>query len=227
MSTILLIEDDVSLGSTLTERLQVEGHQVEWTQSKSKALDIISQKSFDLLIIDVGLPDGNGFDVAKIASNSSNSNIIFLTAMNTAEDRLLGFELGAADFVPKPFHLKELLLRVNKVLSTSQVPPKTVSYGTVRIDFESMTLHFEDGKSEQLPARDFKLLELLVSSTPKVLSREEIMQKLWSKWGNEADTSPRTIDNAVVRLRGLLRKGQAEFIHSVRGVGYQWRAPRL
>ncbi|HEX4924864.1 MAG TPA: response regulator, partial [Bdellovibrionales bacterium] len=116
MKHLLLVEDDPSLGATLQERLEKEGYSVAWAQSRAEAESAFARKPPDLVILDVGLPDGSGFDLAKLIKKKSVVPFIFVTAMTTAEYRLEGFEIGAEEYIPKPFHLKELLLRVKHVL---------------------------------------------------------------------------------------------------------------
>jgi len=143
MTSILLVEDDRSLGATLRERLGEEGYTVTWAESCGAATSALGAGAFDLLLVDVGLPDGDGFELVR-SFGSDAPPIIFLTAMTSAEHRLTGFELGAVDYVPKPFHLKELLLRIKRVIESTRTS-RRVMVGTSTIDRESMSLRFEDG----------------------------------------------------------------------------------
>ena len=115
--SLLLLEDDVSLGEILLARLQKEYRKVTWAQTLASARENLSKEEYDLLILDVGLPDGSGFDLAK--EQEGQNPIIFLTALNSAEDRLQGYELGADEYIPKPFHLKELMIRIDRTLMKS------------------------------------------------------------------------------------------------------------
>ena len=224
MRRLLLVEDDASLGETLRERLEREGYAVEWSESLASARNAVAAGSgaFDLIILDVNLPDGSGFEFAREVRSTCATPFIFVTAMNSAEHRLEGYELGAEEFVPKPFHLKELLLRIRHVLETH--PPEAVAgkllrVGDVSIDFEGRAVIGADGVKEFLPARDFDLLKLLIDQAPKVLSRDEILDAVW---GEDKFPNTRTVDNAIVRLRQALGDADASVICSVRGVGYQW-----
>ena len=116
MKRLLLVEDDRSLGATLHERLLREQYDVIWVETKQRALKKLTEGLWDLVILDIGLPDGSGFELARHIKGSTSVPIMFMTALSTAEHRLEGFEIGAEEFVPKPFHLKELLLRVKHVL---------------------------------------------------------------------------------------------------------------
>ncbi len=217
MTKLLLVEDDVLLGETLMERLAKEGYSVDWAQSQAEGEKALADGAFDLVLLDVGLPDGSGFDLARKIRASKEMPIVFMTAMNTAEHRLEGYEIGAEEFIPKPFHLKELLLRVKHVLE-NHAASRAVRVGARTIDFESQAIVSETGEREFLAARDFQLLKLLVESAPRVVSRDEILDKLF---GEDRFPNHRTVDNAVVRLRQALG-GAGETIRSVRGVGYQW-----
>jgi DNA-binding response OmpR family regulator len=233
---LLLVEDDASLGETLQERLVREGYSVEWVATQADAERQWRAGKFDLIILDVGLPDGNGFDFARIVARESKTPFLFVTAMNGAEARLEGYEIGAEEFIPKPFHLKEALLRVRHVLAThaeqalaasgSVAARETpgvgerleVGDGTV-IEFVSRRVLRHDGSSEFLPGREFDLLRLLVRKSPAVASRDEILNEVW---GEDKFPSHRTVDNAILRLRQILGEKGGGRIRSVRGVGYQW-----
>jgi len=216
MTKLLLVEDDLLLGETLNERLVKEGYDVFWVQSQTDGEQALASRAFDLVLLDVGLPDGSGFDLARRIRSSKDLPIIFMTAMNTAEHRLEGYEIGAEEFIPKPFHLKELLLRVKHVLENHSAS-HAVHVGGRTIDFDAQAVVGADGSREFLAARDFQLLKLLVESAPRVVSRDEILDQLF---GEDRFPNHRTVDNAVVRLRQAL--GGGETIRSVRGVGYQW-----
>ncbi len=218
MKSLLLVEDDRSLGATLQDRLALEGYRVQWVETRQRALKKLSEGLWDLLILDVGLPDGSGFELAREVKAHSSLPIMFITAMGTAENRLEGFEIGAEEFIPKPFHLRELLLRVRHVFEKHPVR-RQVSCNGRTIELDSRTIIQPDGQREHPPARDFELLELLISSAPRVVSRNQIIDTLWGedKLGNQ-----RTVDNMIVHLRQSLGDADSKFIRAVRGVGYQW-----
>lgn len=217
MSHILLVEDDELLGETLKERLEKEGNKLYWAQLKDEATQLIEEKPLDLIILDVGLPDGSGFDLAKELKASHDIPIIFLTAQATAEDRLLGFELGAEEFIPKPFHLKELLMRVNHVLK-DHVSQRKLKIMGIEIDFDVRSITSAEGTTNFLGQKEYEVLWMLVEKSPVVISRDEILDRAWSEVSNP---SHRTVDNMIVSLRQALGSA-GECIKSVRGVGYQW-----
>jgi DNA-binding response OmpR family regulator len=228
MRKILLVEDDTSLGEILTERLSKEyatQYEVHWRNTFQSAWDFISNYgndengkpgSIDLVIFDVGLPDGDGFELAQKMRAISKALFIFLTAQAEAESRLKGFELGAEEYIPKPFHLKELLIRVRHVLD-AHAPVREVKLKTCEISFSTQTVKKSDGTIEFLPPTDIKVLQLLIDKAPQVLSRDDIIDEVW---GMDSDPTHLTIDYIFVRLRHSL--GDESYIRSVRGIGYQW-----
>lgn len=214
MTRILLVEDDPSLGATLKERLGKEGYDVVWTSTKADSLKAGGGGGFDLYIFDVGLPDGNGFELARELPAKP---FLFLTAQGDAESRLHGYELGAEEYIPKPFHLRELLLRVKHVLDNHSAASR-LKIGGVEVDFESFTFK-RDGHTEAVASKDLMFLKMLVDASPKVLSRDSALNGLW---GEDKYPSNRTVDNAVLRLRTALGEKVSPCIESVRGVGYRW-----
>jgi len=220
MKSILLVEDDRSLGATLRDRLAREGYDVSWVETTQRALKKFGEGFWDLVILDVSLPDGSGFAIAREIKSLSSVPIMFMTALGTAENRLEGFEIGAEEFIPKPFHLRELLLRVQHVFERHPARHDVACNGRT-IEFDRRIIVQPNGERERLPARDFELLELLITSAPRAISRNEIIDKLWGedKLGNQ-----RTVDNMIVHLRQSLGDTNSQFIRSVRGIGYQWSA---
>jgi DNA-binding response OmpR family regulator len=218
MKKLLLVEDDASLGSSLVERLKAEAFDVTWAHSLTEAREKLPTLKPDLVILDVGLPDGSGFDLAREIKQKSELPIIFLTAWNTAENRLEGYEIGAEEFIPKPFHFRELLLRLNHVLQNHQVPCQ-IKLPQGLLDLEKMCFQSSDGQMTFLANRDFQVLQMLIKNSGKPVTRDEILDQVW---GFEAFPSHRTVDNSILRLRQALRDEQGLLIRSVRGLGYQW-----
>lgn len=231
MIRLLLVEDDETLGETLTERLCREGYDVKWVATQKDAEAEFARAEFSLIVLDVGLPDGSGFDFARFVKASKPTPFLFITAMNTAEYRLEGYEIGAEEFVPKPFHLKELLIRIRHVLEThapkddaAQSSKNPIVCADRWIDMEGRAVITAEGGREFLAARDFELLKLLIEAAPRVLSRDRILD---SVWGEDRFPTTRTVDNAIVRLRQALGSEGGRWIRSVRGIGYQWIAPEV
>lgn len=215
---LLLVEDDRSLGATLSERLRKAGYETSWVETLKRASAAVQENKFDLVVMDVGLPDGCGFDFARGLRSQSGVPFLFVTARAGAEDRLQGYDLGAVEYIPKPFHLREFMLRVEHALSSHALPAE-VCLGEVSVDVPSMSLVHDDGRRERLARRDFRLLQLLIERSPQVVSRDEILNSLW---GEDRFPSTRTVDNTVVRLRQALGTRTGARLRSVRGVGYQW-----
>ena len=215
MTRILLVEDDRTLGTTLTERLRKEGYDTEWCATLAEAGRTFDRGLWDLAILDVGLPDGSGFDFARRIRAFGSTPIMFMTAASSAQNRLEGFELGAEEFIPKPFHLKELFIRIRHVLD-KRTTRHVVPFGRKTIDLDAMAVVHDDGTREYPQPRDFKILRLLIEWSPRVVSRDEILDRIW---GEDRFPAERTVDNAIVRLRQSLGD---RAIRSVRGVGYQW-----
>jgi DNA-binding response OmpR family regulator len=218
MARVLLVEDDQSLGRTLMERLEKEDLDVTWAQTIAAAEDALDRQRWDLAILDVRLPDGSGFGLARRIKRSSLTPIMFMTALNSAENRLEGFEIGADEYLPKPFHLKEFVLRVRHVLATQRVPDVLQLHGRI-IDLGALTIVTPDGEKSFLQVRDGRVLKLLIAAAPNIVDRSEILDRVW---GRDQFPTPRAVDNAIVRLRQALGDDGGRFIRSVRGVGYQW-----
>jgi len=217
MASILLLEDDISLGETLAQRLQKKSYDINWCQDIASARSMLREKSFDLMIFDVNLPDGNSFDL--VTELNIKDPIIFLTARNSAEDRLLGFELGAKDYVPKPFHLKELFIRIEQTLGNHEIKSMLlIDLPELKINANAMTLTLRDGHVYHPAKRDFEVLLYLIEKSPNVIAREELLNTFW---GEDSYPTNRTVDNTILRLRQYLGK-ENTYIKSVRGIGYQW-----
>lgn len=233
---ILVVEDERNVGLTLVERLRREGFDVAWATTREEAGLEIAQRKFNLALLDVGLPDGSGFEVAaRLHQSQPAAAIIFLTAFGSPEDRIRGLELGAEDYIVKPFHLKELLLRVRNGLRRAQYlaygpggpggssgpggPDQETEVGRARIRFPRFEAEV-DGKIHPLTHKECALLKLLVDRRGSVVSRDEILNHVWSE--NEFPTS-RTVDNFIMRLRRLVETDpeNPRVIRSIRGVGYQ------
>lgn len=218
MARVLLVEDDVSLGRTLAERLEKERLEVAWAQTIAAGEEELRKGGWALAILDVKLPDGSGFGLARHIKRTSLTPVMFMTALNSAENRLEGFEIGADEYLPKPFHLKEFILRVRHVLATQRVPDVITTAGRT-IDLGALTVIGPDGERAFLQVRDGRVLKLLIAAAPSVVDRSEILDRAW---GRDQFPTPRAVDNSIVRLRQALQDDGGQMIRSVRGVGYQW-----
>ena len=223
---LLVVEDERNVGETLAERLQGAGYRVTLADSAARARQAWRSEAPALALLDVGLPDGNGFALAReLRGAAPQTAIIFLTAHGNPEERVRGLEIGADDYITKPFHFRELLLRIQNCLKRAQdlanLPGEvrgTLHIGRAQVDFERFSA-VVDGEHHALTHKECAVLRLLASRVGKAVSRDEILDRAWS--ADEFPTS-RTVDNFIVRLRRLVEVDAAEprVIRSIRGVGY-------
>ena len=218
MTRVLLVEDDLSLGQTLQERLEREGLAVTWTKTAAESRTEIADGRWALAILDVKLPDGSGFDLARLIRRRSLTPVMLMTALNSASSRLEGFETGADEYLPKPFHLREFLLRVRHILSTQRVTEVVRVRGRT-IDLAALTITGPTGERVFLQTRDGQVLRLLIACAPSPVDRSDILDQVW---GQTRFPTARAVDNSIVRLRQALQDQDGHLIRSVRTVGYQW-----
>ena len=223
---ILLVEDEQSLREGIQINLEAEGYEVVPTGNGRQALDLISGQHFDLLLLDVMLPEVDGFSITEqVRLSNQEVPILLLTAKDMPNDRVTGLKKGADDYLTKPFNLEELLLRVSNLLRRSQRAKGEVlelfEFGNNRINFETFEATTWEGKAITLTKKETMLLKLLVERKNEVVSRNQILQ---SVWGYDVFPSTRTIDNFILAFRKYFERNPKEpqFIHSVRGIGYKF-----
>lgn len=221
---ILLIEDDKMLGLTLSERLSKEGYSVQLARTLREAKLSFENNKYDLVVLDIGLPDGDGFDFAKTyLQDKTSPPFLFLTALSGAEERLKGFELGADEFIPKPFHLKELLLRIRHVLKDhkreEEEDLKEFTFQGYKIFFDRYEIRTPQNTMISITKKECEVLKLLIQNKNIAVSRDRILDKVW---GEDKFPTNRTVDNCIVKLRQILGEKGSLVIQSVRGVGYKW-----
>ena len=211
----LLVEDDPMIGDTLRAALRMEGHAVDWVRDAAAAQATLASERFDLLLLDLGLPQGNGLDVLREARARGDATpVIVLTARDGPGDRVAGLDAGADDYLVKPFDLDELSARIRAVLrrQAGRAMP-LLAHAGVTLDPATRQVT-RDGAPVLLSAREYAVLELLMQRPGAVLSRAQIEDRLYG-WGEEIES------NAVsVYVHQLRRKLGAEVIKNVRGVGY-------
>ena len=225
VSRLLVVEDERNVVLTLVERLRKEGFKVAWATTAAAALAEIDGEPFDAAILDVGLPDGSGFDVAgSLRKKRPSTAIVFLTAFGNPEDRVHGLELGAEDYIVKPFHFKELTLRIRNALKRAQALAQPAQPDEIQLGKATILLpRFQarvDGTTVSLTHKEAALIKFLYDHRGKVVSRDDILNEVWSE---EEYPSSRTVDNFIMRLRRLieLNSEDPKIIKSIRGVGYQ------
>jgi two-component system OmpR family response regulator/two-component system response regulator QseB len=211
----LLVEDDRMIGDTLRAALRMEGHAVDWVRDAAAAQGTLASERFDLVLLDLGLPQGNGLDVLReLRARGDATPVIVLTARDGPGDRVAGLDAGADDYLVKPFDLDELGARIRAVLrrQVGRAMPRLAHAG-VTLDPATRQV-MRDGQPVLLSAREYAVLELLMQRPGAVLSRAQIEDRLYG-WGEEIES------NAVsVYVHQLRKKLGSEFIRSMRGVGY-------
>jgi len=225
---ILVIEDEPDIRRNLEYNLSREGFSVSAAASISEANTSLASTDYSLILLDLMLPDGSGLDLCKsIKSNSDTESIpiIILTAKDDEVDKVVGFELGADDYVTKPFSVRELILRVKAVLKRGSKKKEIVEvvrqFGDLKIDVDSHEVHVDDAKIN-LTALEFRLLRQLVDTRGRVQSRDQLLSEVW---GYSAEVTTRTVDTHVKRLREKLGP-MGKYVQTIRGVGYKFaRSP--
>ena len=225
---ILVIEDEPDIRRNLEYNLSREGFSVSAAASISEANTLLASTDYNLILLDLMLPDGSGLDLCKsIKSNSATESIpiIILTAKDDEVDKVVGFELGADDYVTKPFSVRELILRVKAVLKRGSKKKEIVEvvrqFGDLKIDVDSHEVHVDDTKIN-LTAIEFRLLKQLVDTRGRVQSRDQLLSDVW---GYSAEVTTRTVDTHVKRLREKLGP-IGKYVQTIRGVGYKFaRSP--
>jgi DNA-binding response OmpR family regulator len=220
--TILLVEDEESITTPLAEALERDGFRAEVAHTVADGLDRGRALRPDLVLLDIGLPDGSGLDVCRELRASSSVPIIILSARGEEADRIVGLELGADDYVVKPFSAREVIARIRAVLRRTAAPgaPATapIEIGRVRLDPARRAVTF-DGEEVELARKEFDLLALLMQEAGTVVPRERLIDEVWDvNWFG----STKTLD---VHVSALRKKLDPACIHTVRGVGFRFVSP--
>ena len=222
---ILVIEDEPDIRRNLEYNLGREGFKASSVGSLDEAGEKLKSKKFDLILLDLMLPDGSGLELCKkIKSNSETeaTPVVILTAKDDEVDKVVGFELGADDYVTKPFSVRELILRVKAILKRSDTKTKEVveverQFGDLKIDVDSHEVHV-DSQLIELTALEFRLLKELVDKRGRVQSRDQLLSEVW---GYNAEVTTRTVDTHIKRLREKLGS-MGKYVQTIRGVGYKF-----
>jgi two-component system phosphate regulon response regulator PhoB len=221
---ILIIEDEPDIRKTLEYNISREGYEVISASSLSEGREKLESASFSLLLLDLMLPDGSGLDLCrdlKQDKSLSSLPVIILTAKDDEVDKVVGFELGADDYVTKPFSVRELILRVKAVLKRGVSKSDNVEvqrqFGELKIDVDSHEVFVND-EQISLTALEFKLLRQLVDRRGRVQSRDQLLSDVW---GYSSDVTTRTVDTHIKRLREKLGD-MGKYVQTIRGVGYKF-----
>lgn len=226
--SILLVEDEENLHEALKLNLELEGYEVTSAYDGAAALKAIQNEYFDLIVLDIMLPELDGISVTETVRVSNNEvPILILSAKNSSADRVTGLKKGADDYLTKPFNLEELLLRVHKLINKNKKmqDKSTVGdqyeFGNNKIDFKAQEAVGCNGERIQLSKKEAMLLKLLIENKNEVVPREKILQTVW---GYNVYPTTRTIDNFILNFRKYFEEDSRNprFFHSVRGVGYKY-----
>jgi len=215
----LYVEDDLELSKVVIENLEERGVSVKWERSVKGSLEALKKESFSFYIVDLGLLDGEGYEVAQyLKENNLKGPLILLTARSEAKDRLKGYEYGACEYIPKPFLFEELWLRLDHALSEHSETHLFKLSEEWEFDAKAQRLVSSSGESCDLNVKESLFLKHILDRSPEPMRRSEVLDKVW---GEGKYPTERTVDNLVVRLRqklGILGKR----VESIRAVGYRW-----
>ena len=224
MIKILIVEDEPSMRMGLQDNLEFEGYEVDSASDGAEGLDKILNNKYSLVLLDVMMPKMSGFDVCRNARKKGiNTPIIFLTSKGEEIDKVLGLELGADDYVTKPFSLRELLARVKAILRRGEDAGSTsnemIKIGRIDINFSSYNA-FDEGTPVQMSHKEFEILKYLWERKNNTVSRDDLLNNIW---GYEETLSTRTVDNFILRLRQKIEKdhNHPQIILTVHGIGYK------
>lgn len=219
MNSILLVEDDKEIINTLKEFLTAEGFEVQTVNGQKAAVECIENRAFDLLLVDISLADGNGFAVCS-AAKSKNYPVIFLTASGDEYSVVAGLDMGADDYIAKPFRPRELVSRIRSVLRRCGSGFSTIKIGNVMVDTEKGMV-FKDGNDICLSALEYKLFLVFLNNRGIVLSRNKLLEEIWDIAGDFVNDNTLTV--YIKRLREKIEEdpGNPYIIKTVRGIGYR------
>lgn len=224
MTKILVVEDEAGMREPLVYLLRSEGYEVIEAEDGEEAVALFQKEGADLVLLDLMIPKLNGKDVCKAIRSTSDVPVIMLTAKDTEIDKVIGFEIGADDYVTKPYSKNELLARMKAVLRRNGGPREAengiLEAGPIRMDIERHTVFF-NGEKVVMPLKEFELLELLLENRNRVLTRGQIIDRVW---GANYFGDTKTLDVHVKRLRSKIEDDPARPVHllTVRGLGYKY-----
>ena len=221
MKKILLIEDDQALNAGLTYDLEAENYRVYSAYSLAEGMELLDKNQVELILLDVNLPDGEGYDLCRGVKAQMGTPVIFLTARDLDEDELKGFDCGADDYITKPFNMEVLHKRIQVALRKHAPKAQNTRYsdGYLMIDFGKMVLK-KEGRILSLTPTEFKILNLLIASKDRVLTKQLLLEKIWDSEGNFVDEHVVAVN--INRLRKKIEDENHSYIKTLYGMGYQW-----
>ena len=218
---LFVLEDDAAIGMGLSYSLKNEGYDVTVAKNVKSAYEILNKETFSLYILDLTLPDGSGYDVCREIKKSGDFPVIFLTAYDDEVNVVMGLELGADDYISKPFRVKELLARIKSVLRrySKDSPDGIVSVGSIKVNTNEAKI-YKNGAEIILTAMEYKLLLIFINNRGKVLSRQRLLEDIWDVAGDFVNDNTLTV--YIKRLRDKIEEDPAkpQIIKTVRGLGY-------
>ncbi len=226
MKKILIVEDELNMRMGLKDNLEFEGYHVELAEDGNVGLDKIMKNEYDLIILDVMLPHISGFDICKkLRKEGKITPVILLTAKGEEIDKVLGLEIGADDYVTKPFSLRELLARIKALLRRSDLQPEKqsdqnfVQIGKINVDFKAYSA-LSGGNQISLSHKEFEILHYLRNNLNKTVSRDILLKEIW---GFDSHPTTRTVDNFILKLRQKIEEdsNNPKIILTVHGIGYK------
>ena len=222
MTKILIVEDDKNITNTLTYYLQNEGFKIETAKNKNEGIEKIKEKTYNLILLDITLPDGNGYEIYHELKKEKNTPVIFLTALDEEKDIVKGLDIGADDYITKPFRTRELLSRIKNVLrhTKQEEIEEKIKIGNVEIN-ETKGIVLKNGKEIELTALEYKILVMLFENRGRIISREQILANIWDE--NENYVNDNTLTVYIKRIREKIEEdiNSPKIIKTIRGLGYK------
>lgn len=220
MTKILIVEDDKSIVTNLTEYLTKEGYVVKSASGQKDAIQLVENEKFDLVLLDISLSDGNGFSVCKAIKSDYNIPVIFLTASGDEYSTVTGFEVGADDYIAKPFRPRELVTRIKNILRLTGGASSVIRIGNIMVDIDKGIVS-KNGKDLHLSALEYRLLLVFLNNRGMILSRTQLLDAIWDIAGDFVNDNTLTV--YIKRLREKLEEDSQnpEIIKTVRGLGYK------
>lgn len=224
MKQILIVEDDITMNKMLSNILLAEGYKVDSAVTASEAQRRFQSAAYDLAILDINLPDASGYEICKAIKKNAHTAVIFLTANDLEQDMIKGYELGAADYITKPFPNNVLRHKVKAIFSmlenAEKAPPhKVYDDGQLMIDFSSMRAALNGNEISFAPL-EYRMLEVFTKNKGILLTRQKLLEKLWDSQENYVDEH--TLTAAISRIRGKIEKSGNKYIQTVYGMGYMF-----
>lgn len=220
MTKLLLVEDDKSIVLSLTEFLRSEGFVVDAASGQSQALQMLAETRYDLVLLDISLADGNGFAVCAAVKTTSDTPVIFLTASGDEGSTVAGLDIGADDYIAKPFRPRELISRIKNVLRRSGSAKSTVQIGSIVVDTDKGSVS-RNGTEIALTALEYRILLVFVSNRGRILSRTRLLEEIWDAAGDYVNDNTLTV--YIKRIREKIEEDPTspQIIRTVRGMGYR------